>query len=262
MTKLNLHKPKKYLSQNFLQDKNIARKIVNSISLKKNDNVVEIGPGKGILTSELLNNISHLTAVELDSDLTVVLNERFGNFITLLNEDFLKVSLEKLSSNKKIRLVGNIPYKITSPIIFHAIDSQNEIVDMTIMIQREVAKRIVASPNSKDYGILSVLVQYYCTPKLLFNVSPKCFIPQPKVISSVVHFDFEKRKYPITENDLLFRKIVRGTFNQRRKTLRNTLRTLGYSENILSNLSIDLNRRAESLSVQEFLSLTTELLTE
>lgn len=258
MVKQNTIKPKKFLGQNFLQDKNIAHKIAFLASLSKNDFVVEIGPGKGILTTELLKFVSHLTAVEFDKDLIPELQNKFDSSINLIHNDFLNVDLDKLSKNK-LRLVGNIPYNITTPIIFHAIDYHPFIFDMTIMIQKEVAQRIVAKPNSKDYGILSVLLQYYTTPKILFNVPASCFYPKPKVTSSVINLDFKNRKYPVSSDDTLFRKVVRGTFNKRRKTLRNSLRSMGYEMDVLQNISIDLNRRAENLLINEFLILTEEL---
>ncbi|MDA0986617.1 MAG: 16S rRNA (adenine(1518)-N(6)/adenine(1519)-N(6))-dimethyltransferase RsmA [Bacteroidetes bacterium] len=257
--KLKTHRHKKFLGQHFLQDKNISRKIAESLLLTEKDFVVEIGPGKGILTRELLKHIPHLTAIEFDGDLIDPLKSEFGNSLTLINDDFLNVDLNILAKKNKIKLVGNIPYNITSQIIFKAIDSNSVVSELLIMIQKEVAERIVAKPNSKAYGILSVLIQYFGDVKILFNVSPGCFYPKPKVTSSVIKIDFKKRNYLLSCDELLFRKIVRGTFNMRRKTLRNTLRSLKFSEDKLSSLDLDLNRRAESLSIKEFLDLTNQL---
>jgi 16S rRNA (adenine1518-N6/adenine1519-N6)-dimethyltransferase len=259
-----MNRPKKSLGQNFLHDANIARKIVESMRLQRDDRVVEIGPGKGALTSLLLEKLSNLTAIELDDELAVLLQAMFGEKLTLIHNDVLNVSLHALAKKAggAMRVTGNIPYNITSPILFWVIDARESVRDCTLTMQREVAQRLTAKPHTKEYGILSVLAQYYAVPKMLFNVSPKSFTPVPEVMSAVVHLDFSAKGGPHTPqalDDKIFRAVVRGTFGKRRKTLRNGLRGLGVSAEQLKNISFSLDRRPEELTVAEFVSLADEL---
>jgi 16S rRNA (adenine1518-N6/adenine1519-N6)-dimethyltransferase len=254
-------RPKKSLGQNFLHDANVARKIVRAFHLRYGDRVLEIGPGKGALTSLLLLELPRLTAIELDDKLAGQLNAAFGERLTLYNDDVLDVDLHSLALNGhgKFRIVGNIPYNITSPILFWIIDSSDVVADCTLMMQREVAQRLVAKPRSKEYGILSVFAQYYSTPKLLFTVSPQSFYPVPDVTSAIVSLDFETPRPNRVADDAIFRALVRGTFGKRRKTLRNGLRSLDISATFLDAASTDLDRRPEELSVVEFVALANEL---
>ncbi len=256
-----MSRPKKSLGQNFLHDANVARKIVRALHLRNGDRVLEIGPGKGALTSLLLLELPRLTAIELDNELAGQLNAAFGERLTLYNKNALDVDLRLLASggSGKFRIVGNIPYNITSPILFWIIDSSDVVTDCTLMMQREVAERLVAKPRSKEYGILSVFAQYYSTPKLLFTVSPRSFYPVPDVMSSIVSLNFEMPRRIRAIHDATFRAVVRGTFGKRRKTLRNGLRSLDVPAAFLATTSVNLNRRPEELSVAEFTALANEL---
>lgn len=256
-----MSRPKKSLGQNFLHDANVARKIVRALHLQHGDRVLEIGPGKGALTSLLLLELPRLTVIELDNELAGQLNAAFGERLTLHNDDVLDVDLRSiaLNGNGKFRIVGNIPYNITSPILFWIIDSSDVVADCTLMMQREVAQRLVAKPRSKEYGILSVFAQYYSTPKLLFTVSPRSFYPVPDVMSAIVSLDFETPRRSRVADDATFRALVRGTFGKRRKTLRNGLRSLDVPAAFIDTASIDLDRRPEELSVVEFAALANEL---
>jgi 16S rRNA (adenine1518-N6/adenine1519-N6)-dimethyltransferase len=254
-------RPKKSLGQNFLHDANVARKIVRALDLQHADRVLEIGPGKGALTSLLLLELPRLSAIELDNELAGQLNAAFGERLILYNDDVLDVDLRSLAldGHGKFRIVGNIPYNITSPILFWIIDSSDVVADCTLMMQREVAQRLVAEPRTKDYGILSVFAQYYATPKLLFTVSPRSFYPVPDVISAIVSLNFETPRGIRAANDSTFRALVRGTFGKRRKTLRNGLRSLDVPSALIDTVSINLDRRPEELSVAEFVVLANEL---
>jgi len=260
--KLMMHRAKKSLGQNFLQDPNVAHKIVRVFDATANDPVVEIGPGKGALTSLLLQTLDHITVIELDNELAPLLQEQFGEKISVIHQDILNVSLTELKEKmgKPLRLIGNIPYNITTPILFHVVDSLPAVKDFLVMMQTEVAQRIVAKPRTKEYGILSILLQYYSTPKMQFAVSRNSFFPIPNVSSAIVHLDFDQPFSQRAENDQLFRKIVRGTFGKRRKTLRNGLKGLDVPVAELENLSVDLELRPEELSVGDFVQLSNELI--
>lgn len=252
-------KPKKRFGQHFLIDKNIIRKIVKEFSPKENDLIVEIGPGQGALTDELLKHSKNLLVVEIDKNLVVELQNKFPS-ITIINKDILECDFSTEFYNEKFRIIGNLPYYITSQIIFKCFESYTKIKDSLFMVQKEVAERIVASPKSKDYGILSVLSQFYSKPKILFHVSRNVFYPKPEVDSSIIYFEM-KNKLDLTESEeKIFRKIVKTAFNQRRKTLRNSLRNLfDITDKTLSekffSLQFDFSRRAEELSLDDFIYL-------
>jgi 16S rRNA (adenine1518-N6/adenine1519-N6)-dimethyltransferase len=251
--------PRKRLGQHFLADDNIAKKIAASLELTKDDIVVEIGAGEGALTQHLAGHAKKLYAVELDSRAAAILQEKFGDEITLIHKDALTVSFEELATNEKqdIRVAGNIPYNITSPLLFHAFESHQYIKDVTFMMQKEVAERLTAKPRTKEYGILAVAAQFYSVPKILFNVSPKCFFPPPKVMSSVIHFDFRAvRSYDVDKK--LFHTVLRATFGKRRKILLNGLKDIIKDSGTLSAISaqFDTSKRAEELTVNDFVTLT------
>lgn len=255
-----MHRPKKSLGQNFLQDPNVAQKIVRLFDPQLTDSIVEIGPGKGALTALLLNHVPHLTVIEIDNELAPQLKEQFGEKITVIHDDVLNVSWSSLTQeSKKIRVIGNIPYNITTSILFHVVEARDVVTDFVVMMQAEVAQRITGKPRTKDYGILSVFLQYYCTPRNLFNVSKNSFFPVPSVSSTVLQLDFTAPAAHRAKNDQLFRKVVRGTFGLRRKTLRNGLRHLGVVPAEFERISINLEQRPEELSVTDFVTLTDEL---
>jgi 16S rRNA (adenine1518-N6/adenine1519-N6)-dimethyltransferase len=251
--------PKKSLGQNFLRDDNVARNIVESLHLRSDDTTVEIGPGGGALTKLLQGRCSRVIAIEVDQRAVKVLQETFGDSIELVHADVRSVSLGEFTRRRKgrLRVVGNIPYNITSEILFWLFDQYDVIEDATLMLQLEVARRFVARTATKEYGILSVFLQYYTEPELLFKVSRNSFYPKPTVDSAVVRLRF-KHQLPSCNMEL-FRAIVRGTFWNRRKTLRNGLRYLGFTDDQLNCSAIDLSRRPESLTLREFLDLTADL---
>lgn len=252
-------KPKKKLGQHFLIDKNIVRKIVNAFSPNKNDLIVEIGPGKGILTDELVKYSKNLTLVEIDNELVQELEKKFPD-IKIINKDILECDFTNDFFKDKFRIIGNLPYYITSQILFKIFDNHQNISDAVIMIQKEVAQRIVAAPSSKEYGILSVLAQFYSQPKILFNVSRNVFYPKPEVDSSVIQLIIKDEINLNKKEEDAFRKIVKTAFNQRRKTLKNSLQNL-FTENEINkkekffSLNFDFSKRAEELSLNDFIYL-------
>jgi 16S rRNA (adenine1518-N6/adenine1519-N6)-dimethyltransferase len=249
------NKPKKRFGQNFLQDENILNKIVKEINPQPDDIIVEIGPGYGALTRKIFSATENLIAVEIDNQLAKELKNRFPN-IQILNEDFLKIDLSKLiDSGKKLRIVGNIPYNITSPILFKLIKNNELINDAVFVVQLEVAKRMTANIGTKDYGILAVVLKYFTEARLCFKISPNVFYPKPKVYSALVHIKFKKIDQPEKEQRL-FIDIVKAAFGNRRKTLKNSLSNSIFHEIDFSNSNIDLSLRAENQSDEDFINLT------
>lgn len=250
--------PKKSLGQNFLQDENIIRKIAASLELQPKDAVVEIGPGPGALTAVLVD-ACRLTAIEVDKRAVEQVKARFGEKVALIEEDVLKIDARALAAKLggTIRVVGNIPYYITSDILFWVLDQRDVVRDATLMMQDEVADRLVARPRTKAYGILSVFAQHYTVPRRLFGVSRKCFYPRPDVDSAVVRLDI-RRDVPEVD-DALFRTVVRGTFGKRRKTIRNGLLFAGIEKEIVGQLGPVADQRPEELTPEEFVGLTMEV---
>jgi 16S rRNA (adenine1518-N6/adenine1519-N6)-dimethyltransferase len=248
------NKPKKRFGQNFLQDENILNKIVREINPQKDDSIIEIGPGYGALTQKLLTSTENLIAVEIDNELAESLKERFPQ-LNLINEDFLETGLSNLTSQgKKLRIVGNIPYNITSPILFKLIENNSLIKDAVFMVQLEVAKRMTSNRGTKDYGILAVVLKYFTETKLCFKISPNVFYPKPKVYSALVHINFKSISQS-QEEQKLFIQIVKAAFGNRRKTLKNSFSNSIFHEIDFSNSGIDLSLRAENLSVDDFIAL-------
>jgi 16S rRNA (adenine1518-N6/adenine1519-N6)-dimethyltransferase len=247
-------KPLKKFGQNYLQDKNILRKIVDEINPQLKDNLIEIGPGQGSLTKELFGKTELYTAVEIDSRVIEELRNNYEG-LNLVHADFLKLELTNFGSfDNKIRIAGNIPYNLTSPIIFKLLENRAIVKDAILMIQLEVAQRIVSSIGTKDYGILSVILNAFADIKLCFKVSPNVFYPRPKVYSAVIHINFHNDKKDYDEN--LFKSIVKAAFNQRRKTLRNSLGNSIFANINFEQCPIDLGLRAEQLSINDFITLT------
>ena len=251
--------PKKSLGQHFLRDENIARNIVESLQLRPMDVVVEIGPGQGALTKHLAGRGAGLTVVEVDKRAVNLLRDSFGDAIKIVHADVRTVSLEEIArgTGARLRIVGNIPYNITSEILFWLFDSRASVEDATLMVQLEVAQRFVARKETKEYGILSIYLQLYAETELLFKVSRNSFFPRPAVDSAVVRLSFNHDLPDFNED--LFRAIVRGTFGKRRKTLRNGLRFMGFSDDVLDGCTLDLSRRPETLLVEDYLLLTNQL---
>jgi 16S rRNA (adenine1518-N6/adenine1519-N6)-dimethyltransferase len=253
------NKPKKRFGQNFLQDENILNKILKEINPQPDDLIIEIGPGYGVLTKKLLSATPNLIAVEIDNELAVSLKERFSQ-LNLISEDFLETDLSKLPKDgKKLRVVGNIPYNITSPILFKLIGNNDLVKDAVFMVQLEVAKRMSADRGTKDYGILAVVLKYFSETKLCFKISPNVFYPKPKVFSALVHINFKEITYPEDEQQL-FIQIVKASFGNRRKILKNSFSNSIFHEIDFSNSGIDLSLRAENLGVDDFVTLTKYVL--
>ncbi|MEK7286606.1 MAG: 16S rRNA (adenine(1518)-N(6)/adenine(1519)-N(6))-dimethyltransferase RsmA [Nitrospirota bacterium] len=262
----SFHYPKKSLGQHFLSDPNIIRKIITLAAISPGDLVVEIGPGRGVLTEALLKAGAKLLAIEIDQDLCAVLKERFSsepNF-TLSLGDACRYPYEKI--NSPFQVVANLPYQISTPILFRLLEEQGRLTKMTLMVQKEVAERLVAKPNSKEYGVLSVLLQRFADIKIGFRVSRSCFRPMPNVDSSVIQVTpILKAKVTIL-NELFFAKVVRGAFSHRRKHLANTLCDAGFPRlaclNAFAKIGMDARRRAETLSIDEFAHLANALFIE
>ncbi|ACA56864.1 16S rRNA (adenine(1518)-N(6)/adenine(1519)-N(6))-dimethyltransferase RsmA [Clostridium botulinum] len=249
----------KNLGQNFLVDESVLEDIIKGAEISKEDTVIEIGPGVGTLTKELLERAKEVYSIELDGDLIPILQEElkeYNNF-TLIHKDALKIDFNGLMENKdSIKLVANLPYYVTTPIISRLLKEKCDFKSLTIMIQKEVAERIDAEPNCKEYGSLTVLVQYYCNTEIIRKVSPNCFIPRPKVDSIVIKLDRLSEPRVRVKSEKLFFNVVRSSFNMRRKTLWNSLKSLNIDkesmENAFERAGIDPKRRGETLSIEEF----------
>ena len=259
-------RPRKSLGQNFLIDDNIARKIVRAAEIHAGDVVLEIGPGKGAITKHLIGQAERVIAVELDKRAVEVLRKKFerecaAHRLFIEQEDFLSVDLSMISRKfrKPLRVIGNIPYDITSPILFKVMEQREIVQDLVMLVQLEVGKRIVAKPCTKDYGILSVFCQFYGTPKLLFKVAPTAFSPKPKVFSVLLRLDFTCKPLYEVIDEKLFIALVRTTFGKRRKTLRNGLKYLKLNGLDVSKLEFNLGLRPEQLSVSDFVELSNEI---
>ena len=247
---------KKHLGQNFLQDPGVIAKIVLAIDPQPGDRIVEIGPGQGALTLPLLDRHGALAAIEFDRDLLVPLAAaaRSHGTLTLLNANVLDVDFSALAGDAQIRLVGNLPYNLSSPILFHALDHAAAIRDMHFMLQKEVVERMAAAPGSKVYGRLSVMLQAYCAVTPLFNVPPGAFRPAPKVDSAVVRLVPRVAADVGIDDPAGFSQVVRAAFGQRRKTLRNALSGVADGA-MLEAAGLRADARAEQLSVADFIRL-------
>ncbi len=252
------HRARKRFGQHFLIDGNVVTRIVAAINPQQGDHIVEIGPGLGVLTEALLSCVPELDAVELDRDIIPKLAERCGKLgsLTIHEADALQFDFMALAGDKRpLRIVGNLPYNISTPLMFHLIESSQVISDMHFMLQKEVVNRLAAQPGNKDYGRLSVMMQFHCQVDSLFDVPPESFDPPPKVNSAVVRL-IPYSEPPVKVNDVkILEKVVTQAFSQRRKTIRNTLKPLLSAEQ-MEKLGIDPVRRAETLSLSEFAELS------
>lgn len=254
------HKARKRFGQNFLQDQNVIQEIIANLQLQPMDHWVEIGPGLGALTFALLPHLQHLDVIEIDRDLVQFLQESaIANKLTIYSADVLKFDFNQLS--KPLRIIGNLPYNISTPLIFHLFDFIDLIQDMHFMLQLEVVERMAAEPDTEHYGRLSVMVQYYCEVEQLFIVPPTAFKPAPKVISAVVRLAPKNAESSArTHDEKLFAQIVKAAFSQRRKTLRNTLKGLVTVEQ-LEAVGLNPQARAETISVEQYIKLADHILT-
>lgn len=264
LRRYNLH-PKKRLGQNFLVDRNVLGKILDAADIREGDAVLEIGAGAGVLTLALAERGARVVAVEVDRALTAVLSEVLAGYpnVTIVNADILSLDLPQLLTGHfgeaKVKVIGNLPYYITSPIIAELLQARDRIERIVLMVQKEVAERLKASPGTKDYGSMSVFVQYYSEPEIVAHVSKNVFLPPPDVSSAIIRL-MPRAKPPVdVPGDELFFDVVHCAFGQRRKTLLNSLSdcpALGLSKDqvsqVLRNAGIDPSRRAETLSLDEF----------
>lgn len=268
LQKYNFNFQKKF-GQNFLIDTHVLDKIINAAEITKEDFVLEIGPGIGTMTQYLCENAREVVAVEIDKNLIPILEDTLKEYdnVTVINEDVLKVDINKLAeekNNKKpIKVVANLPYYITTPIIMGLFESHVPIDSITIMVQKEVAERMQVGPGTKEYGALSLAVQYYAKPEIIANVPPNCFMPRPKVGSAVIRLTRHKETPVQVKDEKLMFRIIRASFNQRRKTLVNGLKNSGelslskeIIEESIEELGVPLTIRGEALSLEQFAMLS------
>ena len=257
----------KSLGQNFLIDTNVIDRILEGARVQEGDYVIEVGPGIGTLTKEMGRTAQKVVAIEIDKTLIPILEETLSDFpnIEVINQDILKVDVQELVKAKlnggPVKLIANLPYYITTPIVMKFLEEDIPVTDIVVMVQKEVADRMNAQPNSKDYGALSVAVQYYCDTEIVAKAPRHMFMPQPNVDSTVIGLHVrEEKKYNVDNEDIFF-KTVKASFGQRRKTLLNSLGGLGFLSKdqikvALQEANIDEKRRGETLSIEEFASLS------
>ena len=259
----------KKFGQNFLIDTHVLEKIISAAGITKDDCVLEIGPGIGTMTQYLAENAGHVVAVEIDLNLIPILKETLADYdnVTVINEDILRVDIkalaEEYNGGKPIKVVANLPYYITTPIIMGLFESGVPIDNITVMVQKEVADRMKEGPGSKDYGALSLAVQYYAEPEIVANVPPNCFIPRPNVGSAVIRLTRHKEMPVEVKDPALMFKIIRASFNQRRKTLQNGLGNapeLPYTKEqiavAITEMGLTPTIRGEALSLAQFAQLS------
>jgi 16S rRNA (adenine1518-N6/adenine1519-N6)-dimethyltransferase len=251
------HKARKRFGQNFLQDTGIIQDIVANLQLQKTDHCVEIGPGLGALTFAILPQLNHLDVIEIDRNLVKNLQEKKLSNLTVYESDVLKFDFNQLEPTP-LRIIGNLPYNISTPLMFHLFNFINSLQDMHFMLQLEVVERMAAEPDSEHYGRLSVMVQYYCDVIPLLTVPPSAFTPAPKVTSAVVRLVPKSASAERTHDEKLFTQIVKAAFSQRRKTLRNTLKGL-VTVDQLAAVGIDSQARAETISAEHYVKLANSL---
>ncbi len=258
----------KRFGQNFLIDSHVLDKIVNAAGITKEDCVLEIGPGIGTMTQYLAEHAGRVVAVEIDTNLLPILAETLKDYsnVTVINEDILKVDMNQLvkeyNQGRPIKVVANLPYYITTPIIMGLFESNVPIENITVMVQKEVADRMQVGPGSKDYGALSLAVQYYASPYIVANVPPNCFIPRPNVGSAVIRLTrYQEPPVQVKDVKLMFR-LIRASFNQRRKTLQNGLNNspeLSFSKEkiaaVIESLGLPPAVRGEALTLEQFAAL-------
>lgn len=262
----NIHAPRKRFGQNFLVDDNIIAAIIAAINPQPDEHILEVGPGLGVLTQHLISSCAKIDAVEIDRDLAQHLENKFSNShnLALHCQDVLKFPLDSIkikSKNKKLRVVGNLPYNISTPLLFKFFTDISIISDMFFMLQHEVALRLAAKPNCKEYGRMSIMAQYYCNMDIVLNVPPSAFDPAPKVDSSVVHFvPHAQPIVKVTDHNLL-QSIVTQAFSQRRKTISNALKIF-INQNDFANLHINPKLRPENLSLADYASIANYVTTQ
>lgn len=262
----------KKFGQNFLIDSHVLDKIISAAKITKDDFVLEIGPGIGTLTQYLAEAARWVTAVEIDRNLIPILQETLGEYsnVSILNQDILKTDIEALAQEynqgRPIKVVANLPYYITTPILMELLENRLPVDSITVMVQKEVAQRMQAGPGTKDYGALSLAVQYYAKPSLSANVPPNCFMPRPAVGSAVIHLEIYREPPVKVEDEKLLFSLIRASFNQRRKTLVNSLNNASNLEfqkeeiaEALESMGISGQVRGEALTLEQFGALADVL---
>ncbi len=250
-------KAKKHLGQHFLNDENIAQKIADSLTLQGYHNVLEIGPGMGVLTKYLLEKPVTTYVIEIDTESVAYLQNHYPELNgKIISQDFLKYNLTEVLGTEPFAIIGNFPYNISSQIVFKTLELRNQVPEFSGMFQKEVAERICEKKGSKTYGILSVLTQAFYEAEYLFTVSEHVFTPPPKVKSGVLRLK-RKENFQLPCDEKLFFNVVKTAFNQRRKTLRNSLKTYQLADNLKEDSIFDL--RPEQLSVEQFIELTQKI---
>jgi 16S rRNA (adenine1518-N6/adenine1519-N6)-dimethyltransferase len=250
-------KAKKHLGQHFLKDESIAKAIADTLNLEGYDDVLEIGPGMGVLTKYLLEKPIHTYVIEIDTESVTYLDENYPKLKDkIISKDFLKYNINEVFEGKQFAIIGNFPYNISTQIVFKALEYRDQIPEFAGMFQKEVAERICEKKGTKAYGILSVLVQAFYDAEYLFTVDEHVFIPPPKVKSGVLRLR-RKENYSLPCGEKLFFTVVKTAFQQRRKTLRNSLKTLNLSDNLREDPIFDL--RPEQLNVEQFIALTKKI---
>lgn len=271
LKKYNFNFQKKF-GQNFLIDTRVLERIIDEAEITKDDMVLEIGPGIGTMTQYLCESARKVVAVEIDTALIPILSDTLGEYdnVTVINDDILKVDINKLvneeNEGRPIKVVANLPYYITTPIIMGLFEKKVQVESITIMVQKEVADRMQAGPGTKDYGALSLAVQYYSKPEIVANVPPNCFMPRPNVSSAVIRLKSHKeRPFEVKDEALMF-KLIRASFNQRRKTLTNGINNsteLNFTKEqvaeALNKLGLSESIRGEALTLEQFGKLADEL---
>lgn len=268
LQKYNFTFQKKF-GQNFLIDTRVLERIIAQAEITKDDMVLEIGPGIGTMTQYLCENAREVVAVEIDNSLIPILEDTLSEYnnVTVINDDILKVDINKLieehNAGKPIKVVANLPYYITTPIIMGLFEKKVNVDSITVMVQKEVADRMKSGPGSKDYGALSLAVQYYSKPEIVANVPPNCFMPRPNVSSAVIRLKLYDEMAVKVENENLLFRLIRASFNQRRKTLVNGIKNSGelnYTKEqvveALAKMGLNENIRGEALTLEQFGELT------
>lgn len=261
------------LGQNFLTNKEVIDEIVEGAGITKEDLVIEIGPGIGVLTAAAAEKVGKVIAIEIDTNLVTILGDTLAEFdnVKVINENVLKLNLAKIIEEeagdyKAVKVIGNLPYYITTAIIMKLLEEKLPVESITIMMQKEVADRIKSEPGSRIYGAISVAVQYYCSVNVVENVPKEYFMPMPKVDSAVLRLDVRKEAPVNLLDEKMFFRCIKAGFSQRRKTLLNSLTGTGFGKGVISkclvNAGIDGKRRAETLSLSDFAAVANELVKE
>lgn len=262
MTNGRPHQARKRFGQNFLHDQGVIGRIIDAIHPVSGDHLLEIGPGQGALTRPLADSGARLDCVELDRDLADFLQKQFSgrDNVSIIQQDILKFDLASLVKGEErvLRVIGNLPYNISTPVMFHLLKRHSLIRDMVFMLQLEVVQRLAAKPGDKNYGRLGLMTQYYCDVQHLFNVPSAAFTPRPKVSSAIVRL-VPHQQFPVAARDVgCLQLVIRTAFNQRRKTLKNSLKAI-ISEERLMSLPLDMGQRPENLSLEDYVLLSDAL---